>query len=88
MIHVYSLSDSVADPEILQRREPDLCFNLNILKMVSVDFGAISGSTRPSDPPKSATEIQPGDPKPLVTSQFPQKISIQITLHQRLQKRK
>ena len=28
----------------------------------------------------------PGDPKPLVT--FPQKASIQITLHQRLQKRK
>ena len=29
-----------------------------------------------------------GDPKPLVTSQPPQKVSIQITLHQRLQKRK
>ena len=30
----------------------------------------------------------PGDPKPLVTSQFPQKLSIQITLHQTIQKRK
>ena len=27
----------------------------------------------------------PGDPKPLVTSQFPQIVSIQITLHQRPQ---
>ena len=26
---------------------------------------------------------QPGDPQPLVTSQLPQKVSIQITLHQR-----
>ena len=31
---------------------------------------------------------KPGDPKPLVTSQFSQKVSIQITLHLRLQKRK
>ena len=30
----------------------------------------------------------PGDPKPLVMSQSPQKVNIQITLHQRLQKRK
>ena len=30
----------------------------------------------------------PGDPKPLVMSQSPQKVSIQITLYQRLQKRK
>ena len=30
----------------------------------------------------------PGDPKPLVTSQSPQKVSIEITLHQKLQKRK
>ena len=30
----------------------------------------------------------PGNPKPLVTAQFTQKVSIQITLHQRLQKRK
>ena len=29
----------------------------------------------------------PGDSKPLVTSQSPQKVSIQITLYQRLQKR-
>ena len=32
------------------------------------------------------TLFQPGDPKPRVTSQFPQKVSIQITLHQKLQK--
>ena len=29
-----------------------------------------------------------GDPKPLVTSQSPEKVIIQIALHQRLQKRK
>ena len=31
---------------------------------------------------------QPDDPKPLVMSQFPQKVSIQITQHQMVQKRK
>ena len=33
-------------------------------------------------------ETHPGDPKPLVTSQFPQKVSTEVTLHQRLKKRK
>ena len=34
------------------------------------------------------SKFPPGDPKPLVTSQSSQKVSIQITLYQRLQKRK
>ena len=33
-------------------------------------------------------EYCPGDPKPLVTLQVPQKVSIEVTLHQSLQKRK
>ena len=33
-------------------------------------------------------DCYPGDPKPLMTLQSPEKVSIQIALHQRLQKRK
>ena len=36
----------------------------------------------------SILKRQPSDPKPLVTSQSPEKVSIQTALHQRLQKRK
>ena len=32
--------------------------------------------------------LPPGDPKPLATSQSSKKVSIQIALHQKLQKRK